>query len=169
MHFARSAASQEGHSQAALYILTVGFALLTAGLFLSTRNEAGWRRAVWAVALAVFAVSALHLSSGGAYDTHHERWYLEIIGHHASLPLALAILYQDYRFAFADLFLKRALALLAFVALVTGAFLLYATWFVPLAGRRWHAQRPRHRRSARPVGGDRNALPATCALDELVC
>ncbi|MEJ7575820.1 MAG: sensor histidine kinase [Pyrinomonadaceae bacterium] len=133
MHFARSAASQEGHSQAALYILTVGFALLTAGLFLSTRNEAGWRRAVWAVALAVFAVSALHLSSGGAYDTHHERWYLEIIGHHASLPLALAILYQDYRFAFADLFLKRALALLAFVALVTGAFLLYATWFVPLA------------------------------------
>ena len=133
MHFARPVASQGGYSRTALYILTVGFALLTACLFISTRDEAGWRRAVWAAALAVFAVSALHLSSGGTRDTHHERWYLEVIGHHASLPLALAILYQDYRFAFADLFLKRALALLAFVALVTGTFLLYAKLFVPLA------------------------------------
>ena len=39
------------------------------------------------------------------------------LGHHASLPLAFAILYQDYPFALADLFLKRALALLALVAI----------------------------------------------------
>jgi hypothetical protein len=37
---------------------------------------------------------------------------LAVLGHHASLPLAFAILYQDYRFALADVFLKRALALL---------------------------------------------------------
>ena len=47
------------------------------------------------------------------------------MGHHASLPLALAILYQDYPFALADLFLKRALALLA---VVTIAFVAVATF-----------------------------------------
>jgi hypothetical protein len=39
-------------------------------------------------------------------------WLVELIAHQSSLPLALAILLQDYRFAFADLFLKRALSLL---------------------------------------------------------
>src|SRR6185295_11223883 len=45
-------------------------------------------------------------------------------GHHASVPLAFALLYQDYPFALADLFLKRALALL----------ILVATSFVAIAG-----------------------------------
>ena len=43
-------------------------------------------------------------------------WPVELVGHHASLPLAFAILYQDFPFALADLFLKRALTLLALVA-----------------------------------------------------
>ena len=43
-------------------------------------------------------------------------WVAELVGHHAVLPLAFAILYQEYRFALADLFLKRALTLLAVVA-----------------------------------------------------
>jgi hypothetical protein len=47
-----------------------------------------------------------------------ESWFAELLGHHASIPLAFAILYQDYRFAFADLFLKRALTLLALVTIV---------------------------------------------------
>jgi hypothetical protein len=42
-------------------------------------------------------------------------WPVELIGHHASVPLAFAILYQDFPFALADLFLKRALTLLALV------------------------------------------------------
>jgi LytS/YehU family sensor histidine kinase len=42
----------------------------------------------------------------------------ERLGHHASIPLAFAILYQDYRFGFADLFLKRALTLLALITIV---------------------------------------------------
>ncbi|MCP9496645.1 MAG: sensor histidine kinase [Pyrinomonadaceae bacterium MAG19_C2-C3] len=121
MHFASAFSDGKTSSTAALYILTAGYVLLMAGLFLFTRGETGARRAVWATALAVFAVSALHLSTG---DNHpnHERWYAELIGHHASLPLALAILYQDYRFAFADIFLKRALSLLALVALIGAAF-----------------------------------------------
>src|SRR4029453_17820139 len=53
----------------------------------------------------------------------------ELLGHHASLPLALAILYEDYRFAFADIFLKRALALLSLVALT---FALYIGVVSPL-------------------------------------
>jgi hypothetical protein len=80
---------------------------------------------VWAVALAVFAVSALHLSE----HREGEAWWIELIGHHASLPLALAILYQDYRFALADIFLKRALAL---VGLVTISFGLYVTVAAPI-------------------------------------
>ena len=74
-----------------------------------------------------FAVSALHLSQLHQGDAS---WPVELLGHHASLPLAFAILYQDYPFALADLFLKRALTLLG-------------------AGRRWRsAASPR---SARPV------------------
>lgn len=131
MHFHSALATRSPASHTALQLLTVGFALLMGGLFLLTRGIPGWRRAVWATALAVFAVSALHLSRPGS---SHEAWYTELVGHHASLPLALAILYQDYRFAFADIFLKRALALLALVALVTGAFSLYVCAFAsPLA------------------------------------
>jgi signal transduction histidine kinase len=79
------------------------------------------KKVIWASALAVFAVSALHLSHhrGGTADA----WYIELTGHHASLPLVLAILYEDYRFAFADIFLKRALALFALVGLVFGLYI----------------------------------------------
>jgi signal transduction histidine kinase len=66
------------------------------------------------VALAAFAVMALHLSQ---HASSSDTWPIELIGHHASLPLALVILYQDYRFALADLFLKRVLALLAIIVL----------------------------------------------------
>jgi hypothetical protein len=89
-----------------------------------TRGQPGARRALWAAALAVFAVSALHLSQ---LHKGEASWPVELVGHHASLPLALAILYQDYPFALADLFLKRALALLA---IVTIAFVTIATFGV---------------------------------------
>jgi len=115
----------------ALRILTFGYLALVAILFFFKRRQEGWKKSIWAVALAVFAVSALHLS-------HHQGgvdpWYLELVGHHASLPLALAILYEDYRFAFADIFLKRAITLLVLIAF---AFLLYVIVVSPLlAGRR---------------------------------
>jgi hypothetical protein len=59
------------------------------------------------LALALFAVSASHL---GRFHAGDDGWAVELIWHHAAIPLAFAILYQDYRFALADLFLKRALA-----------------------------------------------------------
>jgi two-component system, LytTR family, sensor kinase len=109
---------------AALVLLTAGLVVLSPALLLTTRRQPHGRRAVWVTALALFAVSALHL--GGFHGTS-ESLLAELLGHHASIPLAFAILYQDYRFAFADLFLKRALTLLALVTLVFVAWSLLAT------------------------------------------
>jgi signal transduction histidine kinase len=130
LHFQQAIVWGTAPSQWALRILTIGFAALTITLLFIVRRQSGGRRAVWVAALAVFAVSALHLS-------HHEgrdySWWVEVIGHHASLPLAVAILYEDYRFALADIFLKRALALVLLVALASGLYLNVAA---PLLERR---------------------------------
>src|SRR5215470_261031 len=115
---------QSAPSHWALHILTAGFSGLIIALLAVTRGRPGWGGAGWVVALAVFAVSALHLS-------HHEGqdypWWIELAGHHASLPLAVVILYQDYRFALADIFLKRALLLALLVGLAFGLYLNVAT------------------------------------------
>jgi signal transduction histidine kinase len=133
LHFQQAIVWMTAPSQWALRILTIGFAALTIALLFIVRRQSGWQRAVWVAALAVFAVSALHLS-------HHEgreySWWVEVIGHHASLPLVVAILYEDYRFALADIFLKRALALVLLVALALGLHLNVAA---PLL--EWRAQR----------------------------
>jgi two-component system LytT family sensor kinase len=107
-------------SIAALQTLTWAYVALTIPVVALTRKRADPARQWSIVALAVFAVSALHLSHGeGAV----EPWFVELLGHHASVPLIFAILYQDFRFALADLFLKRALALFALVALASGLYL----------------------------------------------
>jgi hypothetical protein len=130
LHFQQAIVRGTAPSQWALRILTIGFVVLAIALLFIVRGQSGGRRAVWVAALAVFAVSALHLS-------HHEgrefAWWVEIIGHHASLPLAVAILYEDYRFALADIFLKRALALALLVVLASG---LYLNVGAPLIERR---------------------------------
>lgn len=105
-------------------LLTYTFIASVVPLAAITRGRPGAGRALWATALATFAVSALHLSQ---LHQGEASWPVELVGHHASLPLAFAILYQDYRFALADLFLKRAIALLA---LVTVAFAAIATFGV---------------------------------------
>src|SRR5262247_1893682 len=120
LHFHQAITRQSTPSHWALHILTAGFSALIIALLAATRGRPGWGGAGWVVALAVFAVSAVHLS-------HHEGreypWWVELAGHHASLPLALVILYQDYRFALADIFLKRALSLVLLVGLAFGLYL----------------------------------------------
>src|SRR5262245_37107440 len=120
LHFYQAFVRQTTPSHWALHILTAGFSALIIALLTATRGRPGWGGAGWVVALAVFAVSAVHLS-------HHEGreypWWVELAGHHASLPLALVILYQDYRFALADIFLKRALSLVLLVGLAFGLYL----------------------------------------------
>ena len=117
-------------------LLTYTFVALVVPLAAVTRGQPGARRALWAAALAIFAVSALHLSQLHQGDAS---WPVELVGHHASLPLAFAILYQDYPFALADLFLKRALALLGIVALAFAAIAVFGagpTAFAAVRARR---------------------------------
>jgi two-component system LytT family sensor kinase len=118
LHIREAASGGSVPSALGMRLLTYTFITLVVPLGAVTRRQPGSRRALWAAALAVFAVSALHLSQLHQGDA---AWPIELVGHHASLPLAFAILYQDYPFALADLFLKRALALLAVVGLVFGA------------------------------------------------
>jgi signal transduction histidine kinase len=102
--------------RSAVWLLTGGFITLTLLVLLITRGGPVARRSVWVVTLSTFAVSALHFEQHGGGS-----WWVELLGHHTSLLLALAILHQDYRFAFADLFLKRALAWVAMIGLSTVA------------------------------------------------
>lgn len=122
-------------SKPALQLLTFGALALLAGLIAFAFRQAHEKKAVWIAALLVFALSALHLGSHSDQST----WIVELVAHQSSLPLALAILVQDYRFAFADLFLKRALSLMM-LALV--AFGLYVWVAVPLLA--WHETHDRN-------------------------
>lgn len=119
MQLFAAATMQALPSPAALTLLTVGLSLLSLVLLVITRRQPHGRRTLWMTALALFAVSALHL---GRFHGASESWLTELLGHHASIPLAFAILYQDYRFGFADLFLKRALTLLALVTVVVASW-----------------------------------------------
>ena len=108
-------------------LLTVFFIGVLLPLALLTRGQPGSRRALWGVALAAFAVSALHLSQ----FNETANWPLELVGHNASIPLAVAILYQDYPFAFADLFVKRTLTLIGLVAAVSASLWITGVGFGP--------------------------------------
>jgi len=109
----------------AMRLLTYTFVALIVPVAAATRGQPGSRRALWVAALATFAVSALHLSHLHSGDAS---WPVELLGHHASLPLAFAILYQDYPFALADLFLKRALALLALLTVAFAAIAFFGQY-----------------------------------------
>ncbi len=93
LHFVAAARGLAVPSRPALWLLTIGFVGLMVLLLVITREQAAERRGTWVVALAVFALSALH------FERHvgNEAWWIELVGHHASLLLALAILrFRDY-------------------------------------------------------------------------
>jgi hypothetical protein len=106
-------------SSVAFLLLTVCYGVIIVALAVMTRAQANGRRVLWVLALALFAVSASHL---GRFHGGDDGWAVELIGHHAAIPLAFAILYQDYRFALADLFLKRALTLIAIVSIAFAGY-----------------------------------------------
>ncbi len=101
---------------AALWLLTAGYVGLTLALIPRMRDRRRSRRTLGIVTLSVFVVSVLHLGFHGGHDS----LLVEVVGHHASILLAVTILYQDYRFALADMFLKQALSLVALVSVVFG-------------------------------------------------
>src|SRR6266542_5940763 len=61
-------------------LLTYTFIALVFPLAAVTRGQPGSRRTMWAAALAIFAVSALHLSQLHRGDA---TWPVELLGHHA--------------------------------------------------------------------------------------
>jgi signal transduction histidine kinase len=109
-------------SALALQTLTFGSLALIAALLVFNFRQTLEKKTIWASALLIFAVSALHLSS----EREENSWFVELIAHQSSLPLALAILYQNYRFAFADLFLKRAFSLILLAAVSFGLYVFVA-------------------------------------------
>jgi two-component system LytT family sensor kinase len=129
LHVAEALRGQP-RSALALRMLVAGFCGIISVLAGRGRRQVNARRVLTLAALAVFAVSALHLSQ---HEALADSWLVEIVGHHASLPLAVAILYQDYPFAFADIFLERALVLVLVLALVVSAHAAAVAWLGPAA------------------------------------
>lgn len=119
LQFRTLAAGDARPSALAFTMLTVAVGAIALPLAFITRSQTNGRRALWMLALALFAVSANHL---GHFHDKAGGWMAELVGHHAVLPLAFAILYQEYRFALADLFLKRALTLLSVVAMAMACY-----------------------------------------------
>jgi hypothetical protein len=124
LHLTTVITADPGLSSVALLLLTLCYGLIIVALAWMTRGQANGPRLLWILALAVFAVSASHL---GRFHAGDDNWAVELVGHHASIPLAFAILYQDYRFALADIFLKRALTLIAIVAIAFAGYSVVST------------------------------------------
>lgn len=135
LHLYSVATTGVAPSALALQAMTFGSIALAIGLVLFNFRQTLEKKTVWAGALLVFAVSSLHL--GG--EREGASWYVELIAHQSSLVLALTILYQNYRFAFADLFLKRALSL---IFIVLAAMAEYVFIAVPLL--RYHETHERN-------------------------
>lgn len=102
--------------QRALWLAAAGFVLLTLGGWMASRGARRRRLAV--VAVVLFSLTFGHFHDGGA----HAAWPLELVIHHAGIPLCLFVLAQDYRFLLLDAFL-RFLANLALAGLFT-----FAAW-----------------------------------------
>lgn len=91
------------HRQVLLFT-TIGFAALTAiaTIGLLRQGRVVPRQVLAAMALFLFAISLVHVDAGEA----HEAWSIELLVHHAGVPLALLVLLQDYRFVLLDAFVR---------------------------------------------------------------
>lgn len=109
----------------AWWSLIIGFLVLFVSLLWVTKRTLVGHGGLVLVFLAVCSVVALPLS-------HHPDgslpWWFDFLGHQASLPVAMAVLYRDYRFAFVDHFLKHTVS---FLLLVGVSFGLYVTVLLP--------------------------------------
>ncbi len=110
----------DNHAGAALEMMAWGFLLLLGGLLAVHVWTKGWDQMGRIVVFTGAAIAALPFSQ---HQTGDYSWGMELIGHHSNLFLAVAILYHDYRFAFCDLFLKRALSFLSLAIVTLGVLL----------------------------------------------
>jgi signal transduction histidine kinase len=107
LHFYEIDLSEGRLHQWGIYAVSVGFGiLLTLAIVLTIRSEVAGRarsgRLVSLICLLCFSLSFLH------FGNHHPAaaWTAEIAWHHASIPLVLFVLLQDYRFLFLDVFFQ---------------------------------------------------------------
>ena len=121
MHFWEIAGNGAALHETALWIITIGFLLLTGAAVVGAVAGAGATRIAASMCLALFSASFLHFGTGHA----SQAWSSELIVHHAGIPLALFVLLQDYRFVLLDAFVRfLANALLA--AVLTGLLIIAA-------------------------------------------
>ena len=90
----------------ALWVITVGFGVLTSVYALGVLREGRVARGrtsqlLAAMCLLLFAVTFSHFGAG-----HPPQAWKELLVHHAGIPVALLILLQDYRFVFLDAFVR---------------------------------------------------------------
>lgn len=137
LHFYDAFFYADAPSVTALWILIGGYLLILIAFFVLTRNSSLENKTVWATALAIFAVSVMHLSR--RHTDGNNFWLLELVAHQVSLPIVFIILYQNFRFAFADQFLKRALSLILLATVVVAAYIAVAA---PLLALHDHHQQP---------------------------
>lgn len=97
----------EFHSHG-LRFTTISFGALTAvaalALLLSRETDRGQRtrRLLGTMALFLFALSFVHFGVG----LEQRAWPVEVLIHHAGIPLALFVLLQDFRFVLLDAFVR---------------------------------------------------------------
>ena len=118
LHFVSYFSGDPIPSVPALQMLVGASIVLIVGFYVLNFRNGLERKLTVGAALSVFALSALHLAGGA----EGQSLILELVAHQASLPLIVCILIQDYRFAFADLFLKRAMSLVFLAGTVFAAY-----------------------------------------------
>ena len=108
------------HAGTALEMMAWGFLLLLSGLLVARVWTKGWDQMGTIVVVTAAAIATLPFSQ---HQTGDYSLGMEVVGHHSNLLLALVILFHDYRFAFCDLFLKRALSFLGLTLLILGVLI----------------------------------------------
>ena len=110
------------HHRFALVLITASFGVLTtAAAWAQVRmREASRRRVsqlVGAMALFLFALTFAHMDQSEG----HRSWALELLVHHAGVPLSLLILLQEYRFLLLDAFARLLANILLAAVFALGA------------------------------------------------
>lgn len=108
IHLSELVVDAPARHSAALLMTTIGFGVLTlvavAGAIRSKGDERKLltSRTLGTMSLFLFSMSFVHLGSSEA----HASWPVELLAHHAGIPLALFVLLQDYRFLLLDAFIR---------------------------------------------------------------
>ena len=106
--FVRAPAAVAHLHEWALWVITIGFGVLTLTSAIRALLKGGKEthgntsQLLTSMGLLLFVVTFSHFGAG-----HPPRpWSTELLVHHAGIPVALLILLQDYRFVFLDAFVR---------------------------------------------------------------